>query len=377
MEAPEPSEAIAVIEEMTSSIVSSRQLIHSLNESTELDTKDGISLLSLKYNVLISYLRSLVLVSSRRAIGHSLLERTQPKQSFSDKARDERGAAAGDLVDSMMEGRIVLEKVKVLEGRMRYQIEKLLKVAKDDTEGKTIDVLNDPLAFRPNPQNLANDAEDSDEEKESGRHTRDQGDGIYRPPRLAPTPYIPSTGAKTKKTRQAPLPQALSSLLHASDPSQPHVESVSGLGGEASVSQMNSSRARYLKHLEEFEEGQFGRVILGKKEEQRRRRDEGILSMGGGLSGVGEDGSGGRRGMRAGGLEDEFMDVLKDSGRSSRKSAGGDGYEELRNRSKKGSILDRSRSTKKVVIEEDMVSHDKKRKRSRFELEKKNVKRRK
>jgi U3 small nucleolar ribonucleoprotein protein LCP5 len=32
-------------------------------------------------------------------------------------------------VDSLIEGRVVLEKIKVLEGRMKYQIEKLVKAA--------------------------------------------------------------------------------------------------------------------------------------------------------------------------------------------------------------------------------------------------------
>jgi U3 small nucleolar ribonucleoprotein protein LCP5 len=31
----------------------------------------------------------------------------------------------------MVEGRVVLEKIKVLEGRMRYQIEKLVRVAEE------------------------------------------------------------------------------------------------------------------------------------------------------------------------------------------------------------------------------------------------------
>ena len=42
---------------------------------------------------------------------------------------------AGDLVDSMIEGRIVLEKINVLEGRMRYQIEKLVRAAEDTSQG--------------------------------------------------------------------------------------------------------------------------------------------------------------------------------------------------------------------------------------------------
>lgn len=101
------------------------------NNSTDLDTKDGISLLSLKHHLLLSYLQSLVLVSSHRALGHTLDDRSPPAQPFSSVDRDARGSGAGDLVDSLVEGRVVLEKIKVLEGRMRYQIEKLVRVAEE------------------------------------------------------------------------------------------------------------------------------------------------------------------------------------------------------------------------------------------------------
>lgn len=102
-----------------------------------LDFADGISLLSLKHNVMISYLRSLALLSARRALGHSLQDRSQPTLPFSDIGRDERGHGSGDLVDSMIEGRVVLEKADALESRMRYQIEKLLKTA-EQTDGDAV-----------------------------------------------------------------------------------------------------------------------------------------------------------------------------------------------------------------------------------------------
>ncbi|KAF8439908.1 hypothetical protein L210DRAFT_3540954 [Boletus edulis BED1] len=91
---------------------------------------------------MLFYLQSLVLVA-RRAAGKTLEDRTPESLSFSTAERDARAwAGVGDLVDSMIEGRVVLEKIKVLESRIKYQIEKLVRIA------------DDPLAFRPNPQNL-------------------------------------------------------------------------------------------------------------------------------------------------------------------------------------------------------------------------------
>lgn len=95
-------------------------------------------MLSLKNHLLLSYLQSLVLLSARRATGDSLTERTSANSPFSTVDREARGSGAGDLVDSMIEGRVVLEKIKVLESRMRYQIEKLVRVAEEVPSGKDV-----------------------------------------------------------------------------------------------------------------------------------------------------------------------------------------------------------------------------------------------
>ncbi|KAF9072893.1 hypothetical protein BDP27DRAFT_1319581 [Rhodocollybia butyracea] len=365
-----------LLDDMKSSMVSARETIQSLKEKgpSYLETKDGISLLSLKHQVLLSYLQSLLLVSTRRAIGHSLSSRDRPIEPFSNPERSARGTDLGDMVDHMIEGRVVLEKVKVLEGRMRYQIEKLVKASQQKEKSDASDVINDPLAFRPNPHNLL-DANDDEEAEEGLTRDSTNTDGIYHPPRVAPMPYVPQTSAKTKRQQRAPIPTSLASVLHA-DGSMPHVESTSGLGNTPSLNH-TSSRAKYLKHLSEFEEDQFGRVMMSKKDARRRVRDEEALALGGGLSGLGEEGKGGgRRRGGAGGWEDEFGDVLRDVGRGSSHSLGGDGYEELRQRGKRGGVLERSRENKKrgsdsLVIDGEVPQ---KRKKSRFETERKGIK---
>ncbi|PBK62933.1 hypothetical protein ARMSODRAFT_963780 [Armillaria solidipes] len=357
----------ALHNDMATSISSVREVIQGLASNCS-QTTDGISLLSLKNHVLLSYMQSLLLLSCRRALSHSLAARSPPQQPFSDPDRDARGDGPGDLVDSMIENRVVLEKIKVLEGRMRYQIDKLVRLAKDDA---AVDVNNDPLAFRPNPENLVDDNDDevSEGEEEGNDRPMASNDGIYHPPRLAPVPYIPTSKDKNKK--RAPIPTTLNALRHA-DPTLPYTESTSGLGSTPSLNNQ-SSRARYLKRLTEFEEEQFGRVMLSKKEARRRRRDEEALAMGGGLSGVGEEGKGRvRRGGR--GFDDEFADVLRDVDRGGR---GGDGYDELRQRSKRGSVLERSRDSKRESAPMEDDGPMKKRKRSRFEMERKAVKKRK
>jgi U3 small nucleolar ribonucleoprotein protein LCP5 len=77
-------------------------------------------------------MHSLVLLHSHRVLGHSLTIRSPPSEPFNSPERDRRGADAGDFVDSMIEGRIMLEKIKLLESKMRYQIEKLVQLAAEE-----------------------------------------------------------------------------------------------------------------------------------------------------------------------------------------------------------------------------------------------------
>lgn len=223
-----------------------------------------------------------------------------------------------------------------------------------------------------------NDDDNEGSDAEPGAARGKKGSDIYRPPRLAPVPYVPTTNTKEKRAARAPIPKSLSSLLHA-DTSLPHTESTSGLGNTPALTG-GSSRARYLKDLNEYEEGQFGRVVMGKKADQRRRRDEEDMALGSGLAGITEDGKGGgsvgSRWRMGGGLADEFNDILKDSARTSRGAA--DGYDELREKGKRGTVLERSRKPpSRAPATSEGEGEEKKRKRSRFELERKNIKKRK
>ncbi|EPQ58576.1 hypothetical protein GLOTRDRAFT_114948 [Gloeophyllum trabeum ATCC 11539] len=355
----EQKELCDVVDEMTRSMSSVRELIQSLRakSSDELDVRDGISLLSLKNHLGLAYLQNLTLVSAHRALGHSLEESTPPSKPFGALDREPRGSSPGDLVNSMVEGRVVLEKIKILEGRMRYQIEKLVRVAEEaPTDGN---VLNDPLAFRPNPENLIGNDSDASEAEEGAdaEDTRDN-DGIYRPPKLAPVPYVETS--KKDKSRRQPIPTALSSLTHL-DPTKPYTESASGLGATPSLS---SARAREIQRMTEFEEENMMRLVMKKKDAKRRRMDEEDIALGG---------MGGLQGRRRGdGLDAEFGDVLRSVGRS-RNGAIGDGYEELRQRGKKQGALERSRARN---MEDSVEEGPRQRKRGRFDKAVKATKRR-
>lgn len=340
---------VATIKAATDSLSSTRELLKRIldqkeSSPNEFDTRHGISLLSLKHHLMLSYLQAAALLIAHRGLGHSLNHRSPPNVAFASSSRPARGGEAGDMVDHMVEDRLVLEKIKVLEGRMKYQIEKLVRVA---TEKQTSqNSINDPLLFRPNPQNLEELPDKSDF---GGDGEGQEADGVYRPPKVAPMPY---TEHKTKKDRRTHVPAALHTLVHT-DPSRPHMETTSGLGNMTALA---SKRARELQEMAEWEEMNMTRLVMKKKDARRRAQDEADIALGG-------IGAGGRRG---GGLADEFGDVLRSVSRD-RGGITGDGYEELRQRGKKMDVLSRANARKYDEISADEVDAPRQRKRSRFE----------
>ncbi|KAH9948098.1 hypothetical protein B0H21DRAFT_735360 [Amylocystis lapponica] len=362
----EVQEFCDVVDDMKKGMAAVREAVKSLRErqttGSDFDTKNGISLLSLKHHLMLSYLQSIVLVASRSALGHSLTERASPALPFGSLDRGPRGSGAGDRVDSMIEARVLLEKIKVLEGRMKYQIDKLMRVA-EEAPSASQNLVNDPLAFRPNPQALMDQDEESEGERDNGGRDDREQDGIYRPPKLAPVPYTESRKDKDKP-RRLPIPSALSTLAHL-DPSQPYIESTTGLGATPALL---SQRARELQRMTEFEEDNMMRLVMKKREMKRRKQDEADLALGGNVGGTGRRGGGG-------GLGDEFADILKSVGRS-RGGAVGDGYEELRQRGRKESVLARSRVRSRDDADDMGDDGPKQRKKSRFEKEVKTAKKR-
>lgn len=236
----------------------------------------------------------------------------------------------------------------------------------------------DPLAFRPNPQNLLNnqlfgseaedDEDDADDDRGDAAETKS---GVYRPPKLAPMPYTETRRDKRARADRPP-PTALQSLAYL-DPSRPALESTSGLGGDVGM-QSASARVRSVRRMTEYEEENFTRLVMKKKDAKRRLRDEEALAMGGVPGALAP----GRRG-RGNVLDDEFGDVLRVVGRKAG-VGGADAYDELREKGRKKGALERARSASRgrAGHEDDGAGggEERKRKRSRFEKDVKSAKKR-
>ncbi|WFD34618.1 hypothetical protein MCUN1_001459 [Malassezia cuniculi] len=274
------------------------------SKAGELSFPDGLSLLTVKVDALMAYMHHLVLLCAHKLRGHAL--------------EDKQGQS---FVEQLVRLRLLIEKIRPMETRLKYQIEKLVRTA-DTVQNATEDEELDPLAFRPNPQALAEAVAPAEEED----------DGTYRPPKVAPVVYDPDARPSRSARNKERMPSrnaALLADLSQSMSSNPYETSTGGVGGGAAIGAGGSSRARALRRMEEFEEDNYKRLSLGKRDNKRRRRDEADVALGGiGLS----------KSRIGGGIEEEFGDLLRERKR------GGDIYAELGKRARAPRAVERAKA---------------------------------
>ncbi|CAH3190789.1 unnamed protein product, partial [Porites evermanni] len=136
----------------------------------------GVSFLEVKFHLLLSYVIDLT---------YYLLTKTDGKSWQGDPA-----------VERLVEARTVLEKMRPIDQKMKYQIDKMIKAATTGIAGGG----NDPLRFKPNPDNMATKLNDQDSE------SSDEEDGqkkskVYVPPKVAAVPYDEDGDKKTRKEK--------------------------------------------------------------------------------------------------------------------------------------------------------------------------------
>ena len=319
----------------------SSQIVRKISESVadgDLDHPEGLSILTVKVDALLAYIQNLALLCVHRLSGHSLGEET-----------------GSQYVKNLVKLRLRLEKMRPMEARLKYQVEKLLQtltaVEREASSGaahedKQTDVEEDVdmLSFRPNPESLvsAQVGRSDVTDEETGEPSPAVG-GVYRPPKVAPVVYDPDAHVSRnarKKERQVSRNTALLADLTAGMSTNPYETSVGGVGGDGAIGTSGSSRARALRRMQEFEEENYKRLALNKKEAKKRRRDEQDVALGG----LGLSSHGGHR--LSGGIEEEFGDLLRGSERDARRRARGDerdAYNALQKRAKRPTAMSQAK----------------------------------
>ncbi|XP_057977528.1 uncharacterized protein LOC131164401 isoform X2 [Malania oleifera] len=160
----EASQLVAVLKEMKEGLDVVRSKVQALTSKVKADqfpTADGVSYLEAKHLLLLNYCQSVVYYLLRKARGLSI--------------------EGHPVIRSLVEIRLFLEKIRPIDKKFQYQIQKLTKVTeKENLNEKQTDAAQkteDLLKYRPNPDMLVS----------KSNMTSEDGSGVYRPPKFAPT----------------------------------------------------------------------------------------------------------------------------------------------------------------------------------------------
>ncbi|KAK3939041.1 hypothetical protein QBC46DRAFT_388941 [Diplogelasinospora grovesii] len=294
-----PATLPALLDALTKSLSSALEAAPKL-ASIEVP-KDGLSLLDVKNELLLSYLQNLVFLIIVK------LRQAKDKGAGKDVSPEEESSLADLVVRKLVELRLYLEKgVRPLEDKLRYQIEKVLRAA-DDAERSA------KAAADQNGQNNESDEESEDEDADEGAGTgapakfsdlqyrpnlsafvrpagatgaptrpgkEEASDGIYRPPRIAPTVMPTTTTERREKAeRQRPMKSAtldefIADELSAAPVAEPSIGTTIVQGGR----KVKTARDRQEEdERREYEESNFVRL----PKETKKQRAEKAKATGG------------------------------------------------------------------------------------------------
>ncbi|KAI8899392.1 hypothetical protein BC833DRAFT_585750 [Globomyces pollinis-pini] len=222
-----------------------------------LQVNNGVSLLNVRLITFLAYLSNLTLLS---------ISKLNNNLKFKDS-----------IIWNLVQFRNVLEKSKPLELKLKYQIDKLIKMATLNTDNQNSNILNandsiDPLQFKPNPSSMFNDDnENADDGKKSKNKQDTDNSGIYRPPRLAPLHYDPDQSLKKTKLsshlRDVASKSRLIRDLQTQYDDRPEEYDAEGTGyGAREVGA--SKEDEIWKEREAFEEENFIRMNMSKKDKK-------------------------------------------------------------------------------------------------------------
>ncbi|XP_032591577.1 neuroguidin [Drosophila grimshawi] len=270
-------QAIQLLGEMNSNVKQVTDLVEGMLQRVkrgELSTEYGLSFLEVKYHMLLDYLINLTYVVLRKCSGETI---------------------EGDpSIERLIEIRTVLEKIRPIDYKLRYQIDKLVKTATTGVSSST-----DPILYKPNPEDMlstagAGGAEDDDDQAGSGSDEDEDDDdededddeagaakkprkaatagksGVYVPPRIKPVYYDGDErdADKEKKALDRAKKRAITSSM-LQDLKEEYLDAPTELSSGSRAQQMLSQAQ---KEKQEYEEKYYVRLPVTKAEKHRQRQ---------------------------------------------------------------------------------------------------------
>ncbi|KAI1208347.1 uncharacterized protein F4807DRAFT_148638 [Annulohypoxylon truncatum] len=266
-------------------------------------TKDGVSLLDVKNELLLSYLQNLVFLI--------LIKIRNAKDAGSGSSEEEDKTDLSDVVvKKLVELRLYLDKgVRPLEEKLQFQLDKILRAVEDadriasqaaneaesesesdsdsgseDSDASGSDGPPKPAfdisakRFAPSFSNFAAPAKPAGMAAAAAATTQDKT-GAYRPPKITPT--VMPTAERRERGERRPMKSAtmdeyISNELSTMPVAEPSVGTTIVSGGRK---MKTASERREEEHRQQYEESNFVRLPKeSKKERAKRNQTEGRSS---------------------------------------------------------------------------------------------------
>ena len=215
-------------------------IISKLSEQVEkgdITVGNGVSLLDVKNNSLLLYLLDIITIILSKVNGVSLSD--------------------NEAVNRTVEFRTVLEKLRPLELKLKYQIDKTIQQAVTKPESTSE---SNPLQFKPNLDNFEESEDDVDE-------TMEEENKKYIPPHIAATQH------EEEDKRLAKLEKAKRDALTKSSLIAELIEETSDMPTEQSHRTVFKNKAsRMQEERQKYEERNFTRLTLSKKQRSLEKK---------------------------------------------------------------------------------------------------------
>uniref|UniRef100_L2GGZ1 U3 small nucleolar ribonucleoprotein n=1 Tax=Colletotrichum fructicola (strain Nara gc5) TaxID=1213859 RepID=L2GGZ1_COLFN len=259
-----PSTLPALLDSLTQSLTTS---LDAAPKHSIAPPQNGISLLDVKNELLLSYLQNLVFLILLKL-------RNAKKQSSDDENADDTTQA---VVKKLVELRLYLEKgVRPLEDKLRYQIEKILRAADDaERNAKAAEAAEggngDNSESASDDESGSDEASDDEEDlKASAMQARpDAFDGVYRPPRIAPTVMPSERREKTDRRphKSAVMDEFIETEMSTAPLAEPSIGTTIVSGGRR---MKTAAERKDEDERREYEETNFVRLAPKSKKEQAK-----------------------------------------------------------------------------------------------------------
>ncbi|XP_072234267.1 neuroguidin [Leuresthes tenuis] len=260
--------AVQLLDTLTEQVVSVtshvRELLSKVKDGA-FKTSNGLSFLDLRYHLLLFYLQDLTHLISIKTEG--------------GKIKD------SEALNRAVTIRTLLEKMRPLDHKLKYQIDKLVRTAVTGTLAE-----NDPLHLRPNPENLVSKlsgSEESGDEEESKaaseKKAAHSSGRKYVPPKIAPVHYdgdmteADRKKAQVERQRRAALRSSVIQELR-----QQYSDTPEEIRDRRDFQSERESREEL--HRKKYEESMMVRLNVPKQQKNARKR--GMMGMSNQLRGI-------------------------------------------------------------------------------------------